>query len=96
MKELCTHGDRIVERLRQRPLLSCEALIEQFKEDGHQLTLMSCTLTVLLLKQNRGVYWNRGAYLYRGTHCNEDAFSTGALIRIGAIIIKDKFGAYKG
>ena len=96
MKELCTHDDRIVERLRQRLLLSCEALIEQFKEDGHQLTLIYCTLTVLLLKQIRGVYWNRGAYLYKGTHCNEDAFSTGALIRIGAIIIKDKFGAYKG
>ena len=45
-----------------------------------QLSSCTCTITVLLLKQNRGAHWNMSAYGYRDAYWNEGAYSVGALI----------------
>ena len=51
---------------------------------------------MLSLKQIKGLYWNWGIYWYRGAYWNKGAYSIGALMRMAALINKNKFkgGAY--
>ena len=45
-----------------------------------QLSSCTCTITVPLLKLNRGAHWNMSTYGYRDAYWNEGAYSVGALI----------------
>ena len=81
-KKLSTNSDIIVEKLRRRLLFCREASREQLKEDGPRLISVYKHSAVQLMKQNRGAYWNKGAYSIR------------PLIRKGALIGKtDSKGA---